>query len=133
MDSSVTAVLEQCAHDSYAGSIGFDMVVERLAGVGIEAYLADFRAGTTTYYLPGGDTHALPMRAPPVAIAGTFDEQLLQAAIRGAQLGEVKYPEFLERAMGAGCVGYVVWIAGQHASYFGRRGEFHVEPFQRTA
>jgi uncharacterized protein YbcV (DUF1398 family) len=132
MDSSVTDVLEQCAHDAYAGSIGFDTVVERLAGVGIEAYLADFRARTTTYYLPGGDIHVLTLRTPAIAIPGAFDEQLLQAAIRGAQSGEVKYPEFLGRAMGAGCVGYVVWIAGQHVSYFGRRGELHVEPFRGT-
>jgi len=133
MDASVTALLEQCAHDSYAGAIGFDMVVERLAGVGVEAYLADFRAGSTTYYLPDGQTHALPLQSPAVAIPDVLDQQLLQAAIHGAQQGEVKYPEFLARAMAAGCVGYVVWVAGQHVSYFGRRGEFHLEPFPRTA
>jgi uncharacterized protein YbcV (DUF1398 family) len=132
MDPSVTAVLERCLHDAHAGAIGFDMVVERLAGIGVEAYLADFRASTTTFYLPDGQAHALPLQAPQVAISDTFDPQVLQAVIHGAQQGEVKYPEFLARAMGAGCVGYIVWIAGQHVSYFGRRGECHVEPFPRT-
>jgi hypothetical protein len=39
------------------------------------------------------------------------------------------YPEFLRLSRAAGCVGYVVWLAGRHVTYFGRRGETHVEHF----
>jgi hypothetical protein len=41
----------------------------------------------------------------------------------------VMYPEFKRLSQRAGCVGYVVWIAGRHVSYHGRRGEVHVERF----
>ena len=51
------------------------------------------------------------------------------AAIRGSQVGEVKYPEFIARSMRAGCVGYTVWISGRHVTYFGRNGSTHVEKF----
>ena len=36
-------------------------------------------------------------------------------------------------SMLAGCVGYIVWIAGRHVTYFGHRGEQHVEPFPSAA
>lgn len=39
------------------------------------------------------------------------------------------YPEFKRATMAAGCVGYVVWMAGSHVDYFGRKGETHVERF----
>lgn len=133
MDPAVISVLEQCLADSYAGTIGFGTVVERLAGAGIESYLADYRACTTTYYLPTGHSHSLPLQAPSGVIADVFDAQTLQTVIRGAQLGTVKYPEFVKLSMGAGCVGYIVWIAGQRVNYFGRRGETHIEPFPWSA
>ena len=63
------------------------------------------------------------------AIGEAFDAAALQEAIRGSQRGEVLYPEFVQRSCAAGCVGYVVWIAGRHVTYFGRRGEQHVERF----
>ncbi len=67
------------------------------------------------------------------SLAGTGDfgahVAALGAAIRGSQSGQVKYPEFLARSRRAGCVGYVVWLAGRHVTYFGRRGEQHVERF----
>ena len=33
--------------------------------------------------------------------------------------------------MSAGCIGYMVWIAGRHVSYFGRQGEVYIEPFPK--
>ena len=72
------------------------------------------------------------MHIPGEQIPQDFDAQALQAAIRGAQLGEVKYPEFLKLSMAAGRVGYIVWIAGRHVTYFGRRGEVHIERFPST-
>jgi hypothetical protein len=28
-----------------------------------------------------------------------------------------------------GCVGYTVWMAGRHVSYYGRKGETYIERF----
>ena len=62
-------------------------------------------------------------------IADTFDAEAVRAAIRGAQQGVVMYPEFKHLTCLAGCAGYTVWITGRHVSYFGRKGEMHVERF----
>jgi uncharacterized protein YbcV (DUF1398 family) len=66
---------------------------------------------------------------PDVEIAQDFDAAAVQAAIRGAQQGVVMYPQFKTLSRQAGCVGYTVWIAGRHVSYYGRKGETHVERF----
>jgi uncharacterized protein YbcV (DUF1398 family) len=41
--------------------------------------------------------------------------------------------EFLRRIMGAGCAHYEVYIQGRKAVYFGRDGEFYIEPFPPKA
>lgn len=124
-----TAVIEQCARDSHAGTASFGAVVARLMSVGVESYFADYRRGETTYYLPTGESYTLALHAPDVPIADAFDGGEVVAAIRGSQRGEIQYPEFVRRTMGAGCVGYFVWLAGRHVRYLGRRGEDHVERF----
>lgn len=129
MEPSVQQVIEQCARDSHAGTVSFGVVVGRLIQAGVESYHADYRRRMTTYYLPSGEPHDVPLSAPELAIGQAFDAPALQAAIRGAQRGEVMYPEFMRRSMAAGCVGYIVWIAGRHVAYFGRKGETHIEPF----
>ena len=97
--------------------------------VGVESYFADYRARTTTYYLPDGQAHSVALHGSDIAIANGFNAAGVQAAVRGAQQGDVEYPEFLKLTKAAGCVGYIVWIAGRHVDYFGRRGEVHVEHF----
>lgn len=129
MNADTRSVIEQCAAASYAGTIGFGEVVGRLMQAGVESYHADYRRPATTYYLPDGDTCTLPLKPPEANIPERFDAAALQAAIRGAQRGEVKYPEFMALSMAAGCVGYTVWIAGRHVAYVGRKGEVHIEPF----
>lgn len=129
MENAVKDIIEQCARDSHAAIISFGEVVGTLMQAGVESYLADYRRGATTYYLPDGANHSVTLHAPDVGIPAPFDAAALQAAIRGAQRGEVKYPQFLGLSMAAGCVGYIVWIAGRHVSYFGHRGESHIEPF----
>jgi uncharacterized protein YbcV (DUF1398 family) len=133
MESHIDQVIHQCARDSYAGTIGFGDVVGALMKVGVQSYHADFRVPATTYYLPGDATRTLALHAPDVEIARDFDARALLSAIRGAQRGEVKYPEFLKLSMAAGCVGYFVWIEGRHVSYFGRRGEVHIEHFPTSS
>ena len=104
-----------------------------LMQAGVEGYFADYRAASTTYYLPSGGSHSLKLATPVVLIPAEFDATALQGAIHGAQSGKVKYPEFMALSMAAGCVGYMVWIAGRHVCYFGREGQRHAEPFPSPA
>jgi uncharacterized protein YbcV (DUF1398 family) len=129
MNESIRQTIERCAQSSKDGSAHFPQIVAALVGAGVESYFADYRADSTTYYLPDGTTHAVALPPPDVPIAGAFDAAGVQRAIRGAQSGQVMYPEFLRLSRAAGCIGYVVWLAGRHVTYFGRRGETHVEHF----
>ena len=129
MNDTIRQTIERAAAASKDGTAHFPEIVAMLASVGVESYFADYRADVTTYYLPDGTTHAVALPPPDVAIADAFDAAGVLEAIRGAQAGRVMYPEFLRLSRAAGCVGYVTWIAGRHVSYFGRRGETHVERF----
>lgn len=132
MNDITQATIERCAQASKDGTAHFGAIVQALTEAGVEAYFADYRSNATTYYLPSGETHAVALAPPATAIAGAFDTTGIQAAIRGAQRGEIMYPEFLQLSRAAGCVGYMVWLAGRHVSYFGRKGEVHVERFPGT-
>jgi uncharacterized protein YbcV (DUF1398 family) len=101
----------------------------RLDAAGVESYHADYRRRSTTYYLPSGASYSVALHTPSSPVTDVFDAEAVRASIRGAQRGEVRYPEFVQRTVAAGCVGYIVWITGRHVRYFGRRGEDHVEPF----
>lgn len=130
MNTHQQGVARQCAHDSHAGVASFPDIVGRLAGAGIASYWADYRAHRTVYFAEEGGTLDVPLPlAQAAGPAHGFDAPRLQEAIRGAQRGGVRYPEFVARSLAAGCVGYAVWIAGRHVVYFGARGEQHVERF----
>ena len=70
-------------------------------------------------------SHAADARAQVLALTRA-GRALVPALAREA---EVMYPQFLRLSRAAGCVGYVTWITGRHVTYFGRRGETHVERF----
>lgn len=125
--STTTAVMEECNRRSHEGTIDFGSVVAKLTAASVESYHADYRRGETTYYAASGASHVITTAPDETPIADAFQAEDVQAAVRGAQRGEVKYPEFVRRTRAAGCVGYVVWIAGRQVQYFGRRGEIHVE------
>lgn len=125
--SANSRTIEDCARQSHAGTIDFGTVVERLTAAGVESYHVDYRAGRATYYTTDDRVHAFTLELPEPAIADAFDGAAVQAAVRGAQRGEVKYPEFVRRTRAAGCVGYDVWISGRQVVYHGRRGEQHIE------
>ena len=129
MSPAAVSAVHDCAADATLGKLHFGEVLRLLGAVGVESYHADYRDGHTRYYLPNGETTAVSLDHDHPPIAETFDADALQEAIRGSQRGEVRYPEFVQRSRAAGCVGYVVWIAGRHVTYFGRRGEQHVERF----
>lgn len=122
-------VAESAVRDSHAGTRNFGQIIRELAENGVESYRVDYREHVSTYFHPSGESHAIHIETAPGSIGDTFDADALVGAIRGSQQGIVKYPEFVRRSMGAGCIGYVVWIAGRHVTYFGRRGETHVERF----
>lgn len=129
MNSKVEQTITECAQASAAGRIHFGEVVATLIGVGVESYHVDYRAGRSTYYLPDGEVLTLETHHSNENVADAFDAPSIKEAIRGAQQGTVMYPEFVRRTKQSGCASYVVWIAGRHVTYFGRRGETHLERF----
>lgn len=129
MNPATLAVIEATFAASNAGSIHFGQVIAQLMAAGVEAYHVDYRAGRATCYLPEGQTHTLGFEPPAQPVAADFSHEGLVAAIRDAQAGRVKYPEFKRLSQAAGCASYTVWIAGRHVTYYGRQGEMHVERF----
>ena len=132
MESDLKERIERIAAAAHAGTKSFGEIVAALIESGVESYRVDYRQRETSYFLGANDVHTVTLPVPQVPIADAFDPEALLAAIRGSQQGLVKYPEFLDRSMRAGCVGYVVWIAGRHVTYFGRREETHVEHFPKA-
>lgn len=129
MDNTIQSVIHEAAIGSSEGRLHFGQIVNMLMQVGVEAYAVDYRVRRTTYYLPDDTTVAIDLNVPDVGIAKAFDVEAIRAAIRGSQQGVVKYPEFKRLSCVAGCIGYTVWIAGKHVTYFGRKGEMHIEHF----
>ena len=129
MNTLTKELLEKCAHESHAGLLTFPQVLTCLVGVGVESYFADYRDQSTTYYLSSNEAIRIPMKMPYIEIPNEFNREGVVAAIHGAQSDRVRYPQFLELTMMAGCIGYVVWITGKQVSYFGRQGEVHIEHF----
>ncbi|MGM9427562.1 DUF1398 domain-containing protein [Hydrogenophaga sp. MI9] len=129
MQDSTQHTIRSTFDASNEGRIHFGQVIGQLVAAGVESYHVDYRCGRSTYFLPDGETMDLPFEPPAGGIADAFDGDAVRAAIRGAQRGEVMFPEFKTLTQQAGCAGYTVWIAGRHVTYFGRRGETHIERF----
>lgn len=122
-------VATECAALSIAGKISFGEVVARLMKVGFERYHADYSRMETTYYTVEGTSCVVPMALSHGPIAVEFSATQVQSSVRQSQRGEIKYAQFTEQAMGAGCVGYFVQMTGGCVQYFGRNGEIHTERF----
>jgi uncharacterized protein YbcV (DUF1398 family) len=127
--TDVAEVVKECAARSHAETIGFPEVVAKLTAVGVEQYHVDIRRHETSYFLPDGRVLTETLHAPEADIAGPFDPAGVEAAVRGAQRGELGYRGFLTRIMAAGCVRYFTYLQGRNVTYLGRCGERHVEPF----
>ncbi len=129
MDENFRSLAEACTHGSDADRLTFPEVVARLMAGGVERYHADLQRAEKTYYLPDGASHtvaAAPLAAPP---ARGFSAASVQAAVRAIQAGRLTYGEFCARIASAGCVGYLVSLAGRRVMYYGRTAETYVEPF----
>jgi uncharacterized protein YbcV (DUF1398 family) len=111
--------------------MAFPQVVGTLMEAGFESYAIDFRRATATYYLPDGESIQLPTHRVDAPIAPAFDTACMQAAIREAQqqVPGYTYRGFCEKAVLAGCAGYIVSFSGRRALYVGRAAETHVEHF----
>ena len=124
-------LIDAVAMATQQGKMTFPQVVQGLLAVGVESYLVDFAAKQKTHYLADGTTHTVPMILDPGPIAAEFNGAALVAAIRGAQADTVRYPEFVQRSTAAGVIGYWAFLTGKRVSYFGRKGEQHVEEFPK--
>ena len=122
-------VMRYALHESESGKLTFPQVIAALAAENIEGYYKDLIRREVTYYLAEGGTHTEPMTLPAHPIPEAFSPDTLVAAIRAAQRDELRYPEFIIRAMQAGTAAYRVFITGRRAIYFGRQGDLHVEHF----
>lgn len=129
MQQETISAIDHTVTASNEGKIHFGQVIGRLIQAGVEAYHVDYRGQRATYYTPNGEVHTVGTDAPELQIAESFNPDLLVSAIRGAQAGTVKYPEFKTLSQAAGCVSYTVWIVGRHVAYYGRKGETHIEKF----
>ena len=127
-----TNVIKECTALSLTEQITFPEVVMKLAGAGVERYIADLVGQQKLSYGANGKTHtgALPYDGP--AIPAQLNATAVAATIKDIQQGRIKYREFLRRVMEAGCSHYEVFIIGRQAIYFGRDGSQHIERFPQA-
>ena len=114
---------------SEAGKLTFSEVVQALLAAEVESYFVDLIRAEDTFYTSHGESHVEKMSALPGSVATEFSLTGLLDAIRAAQVDQIRYPEFLKRAIGAGTAAYWAFLTGGKVIYFGRKGEFHVEEF----
>lgn len=124
-----TTLIHETLQRTQRGEMIFPEVVGAMLEAGAESYFVDFASGHETIYGSNGETHVERMTLPLPAIAEGFSSEGIVAAIRGAQADRVRYPEFVQLAAQAGVIGYWAFLTGKQVSYFGRKGECHVERF----
>ena len=133
MDSELEKIARTCLEGAERNTMTFPEIVGMLMQAGFESYAIDYRRATATYFLPNGDSVALPTAHVKVPIAAALDIASVQAAIREAQqlVPGYTYAGFSAKVMAAGCAGYIVSFSGRRALYFGRTAETHVEHFPK--
>lgn len=109
----------------------FPQIVETLIEAGFEGYAIDYRRASATYYLSDGGSIELATHGVSKSVAPAFDSARMKAAIGEAQRQELgyTYEAFREKAVLAGCAGYIVSFSGRRVLYFGRTADLHVEHF----
>lgn len=122
-------LMRNTLHQSEAGQLTFPHVIRALSSAGVESYFADLTTRLDTFYMPSGETHIETMTHTTARAAEEFSKSGIVAAIRAAQADEIRYPEFVRRAMTAGVTAYWVFITGRKVIYFGRKGDAHIEEF----
>jgi uncharacterized protein YbcV (DUF1398 family) len=125
--------MQECTEASDQERISFGDVVMKLMQAGVERYHADLLRADKIYYLPSGESHRIPAAPVEATPALAFTAAGVAAAVRAIQQRQIQYREFCERIAQAGCVGYMVSLAGRRAVYYGRCGDSYVEPFPAAA
>jgi uncharacterized protein YbcV (DUF1398 family) len=128
MDAHVKNIVKETTKASNEERIVFPDVVKALMAAGVERYHVDLIDGSRTFYMPDDSYEVVPCEKSS-APAKEFSAQAVEQAIRTSQRGEIGYREFCRRIADAGCVGYIVSMAGRRALYYGRTDDSHVEYF----
>jgi uncharacterized protein YbcV (DUF1398 family) len=131
MDAQRITIAERCLGAAYDKSMAFPEIVGTLIDAGFEGYVVDYRRGTTTYFLPDGDSVELENRASDGSVAARFDAASVANQVKWAQANppDYSYAAFCNNVKAFGCAGYVVSFLGRRVLYFGRTAETHVEHF----
>jgi uncharacterized protein YbcV (DUF1398 family) len=131
MDAQRIAIAQSSLNAAYNRTMSFPDIVGTLTEAGFEGYVVDYRRGTTTYFLPDGDSVVLENRSSEGAVAARFDPDGVAAQVRWAQANppDYSYAAFCRNVKALGCAGYIVSFCGRRVVYFGRTAETHVEHF----
>ena len=131
MDAQLRMIAETCLNASYDKSMAFPEIVGTLIEAGFEGYVVDYRCGTTTYFLPDGDSVTLENRPSEGSVAPLFDGAGVASQVKWAQANpsDYSYAAFCKNVKAFGCAGYMVSFPGRRVLYFGRTAETHVEHF----
>lgn len=133
MNKDTIATMQECTIGSDANAISFPEVVQKLMAAGVESYHADIVRAEKTYYMPDGESLVTKAHEVHGIAPAAFSADGVAAAVKAIQRGEIDYAAFCERIVAAGCVSYVVSLAGRRAIYSGRTGDCYVEHFPRAA
>ncbi len=133
MQADIVKVMQECTDGSDQERIDFPGVVQKLMQAGVERYHADLLRGEKIYYLPSGESHRTPAAPVDATPAAAFSADGVAAAVKAIQQQKIQYREFCERIAQAGCVAYMVSLAGRRAVYYGRTGDSYVELFPKAA
>lgn len=129
MNPEQKRIAQNCMNASHDGTADFPTILGNLAAAGLEGYLVDYRKGTSTYYLPSGESVEIENQKTAGKCAPGFNAAVVEENVRKSQAGAHTYKEFCENVKNAGCAGYLVSLIGRRVTYFGRTGETHVEHF----
>lgn len=133
MNEQRTATAQRCQDAAYASTMDFPSIVRSLMEAGFEGYDVDYRSGTSTYFLPNGESLQLSLPKSGSSVAAEFRADDVERAVREAQnkAPGYTYAGFCTKVKAAGCAGYMVSFLGKRVVYFGRTAETHVEHFPR--
>jgi len=133
MNDQQIATAQKCLDAAYAGTLDFPSIVRALMDAGFEGYDVDYRRGTSTYFLPTGESVQASMPKSDTKVGPEFLADDVERAVREAQnkVPGYTYAAFCAKVKAAGCAGYMVSFLGKRVVYFGRTAETHVEHFPR--
>lgn len=123
--------IHELALATQQGKITFPEVVKGLLEAGVESYLVNFATMQKTHFLSHGATHIVPMILDHGPVAAEFDSDAIVAALGDAQADVIRYPEFVNRVVAAGVIGYWAFLTGKKVVYLGRKGEQYIREFPK--